>query len=358
MLGLISFGGSKKNNIVFPSADFNSIHGSTVFVDPSAPANERYKLFFLSHQPIPECIYGATSPDGLHWKRNPLSPLVRTQPDTQNVAFWDDRLNKYVAYVRLCRPLRDPNRLRVIGRTETTDFTSWPTADLVHTFDELDDDDVDLYNNAAFKYAHADNAYFILTSVYHQRRDQLDIQLAISRDGVRWNRPFRVPFIGLGEPGSFDSECIYASVGRIRKGNELWLYYYGTNRSHDSGVKDAMHYSGVISRAVLRLDGFISLQAGETEGSVMTKPLIFTGSRLELNAATASAGHVGVELCDIHGKPLSRFEQQNAKRWTGDSVKARVDWVGGAELNKWSGKPVRLKFNLRLADIYAFQFVD
>ncbi|HJN16027.1 MAG TPA: hypothetical protein QGH10_11070, partial [Armatimonadota bacterium] len=64
-LGLVEFDGSKDNNILFGKLDGAAVHGGTVFMDPTASAEERYKFFFLSDG----AIWAGLSPDGIHWTR-------------------------------------------------------------------------------------------------------------------------------------------------------------------------------------------------------------------------------------------------------------------------------------------------
>ena len=87
----------------------------------------------------------------------------------------------------------------------------------------------------------------------------LDIQFALSRDGVRWERPDRKPVIRLGLKGEWNDSSLYAGYGLTRHGDELSLYYTGENVSHYGDDKGS--YCGVISRAIYRLDGFVSADA-------------------------------------------------------------------------------------------------
>jgi hypothetical protein len=352
-LGLISFGGSSANNIVFPPPKHN-YHGGTVFKDPNAKPAERYKMVYMGLNPVG--VYGATSPDGLHWTVSDGVPLLRTQSDTQSVGFWDPRIEKYVAFVRLNAPRRIPDRLRTIGRSESADFRNWPAAEIAVSFDDNDPPDTDLYNSAAFKYAHAENAYFILTSLFHQKSDTVDVQLAWSNDGIRWNRSIRRPFIALGEEGSFDSKTIYASVGQVRHGNELWVYYHGSDVGHDEWHPSVMSYGGTLTRAVSRVDGFLSLGADGAEGSVMTQPLEFSGSRLVLNFQTEPDGKIEIELCDQNGQPIEGFERTACEPMRGDSTAGVVRWRRQSDLSRFAGRPVRLACHLDRSHIFAFQF--
>ena len=43
---------------------------------------------------------------------------------------------------------------------------------------------------------------------------------------------------------------------------------------------------------------------------------------------------------------------------TADDLDAVVRWQSGPDLGPWSGRPVRLQFQLRSTRVYAFQFLD
>ncbi|NDK16147.1 MAG: hypothetical protein GW911_29320, partial [Armatimonadetes bacterium] len=113
-----------------------------------------------------------------------------------------------------------------------------------------------------------------------------------------------------------------------------------------------------IRRYVLRVDGFVSAAAPLSGGEVVTKPLTFDGGNLTLNAETSGAGGIQVELQDADGKPLEGYRLEECPEILCDSLRHTVRWESqGGDLRALLGKPVRLRFVLRDADLYAFQFV-
>ncbi|MFH1616493.1 MAG: hypothetical protein ABIG61_15570 [Planctomycetota bacterium] len=353
VLNLVPFDGSTANNIVYPLQG-NFYHGGTVFKDPVGKPQERYKIIYLIEGKGFDCVCGAFSPDGLRWKTYQSNPLLRIRSDTQNVCFWDDRLAKYVCFVRLNMPLHDPNIIRTIGRSETENFEDWPDADPILCFNDQDPPDVDLYNSAAFKYPYAPEAYFMFTSLFHHKADTLDVQLAVSRDGISWKRPDRKPFLPLGAEGTFDSKMIHTCVGQIRKGDEYWIFYRGTDRKHSEHVTN-MSYGGIISKAVLRLDGFMSLDA-QDQGYFLTKPIVFEGTKLELNYQTAGDGHITVGLCDERGEPFNGYASAECNLIKGDKTAAAVSWGGKNDVSKLSSRVVRVRFIFNKSKLYSFKF--
>ena len=164
--------------------------------------------------------------------------------------------------------------------------------------------------------------------------------------------------MGNGPDGSFDSRYVWAMPNPIRMGDELWIYYVGSNRDHHSHIDPATpggkNLSG-ISRAVLRLDGFVSADAGYKGGQLTTPPIRFSGQRLELNVATSAAGSVEVELLDEQGLPIAGYTRDDAKVSYGNSVRMPVGWKLTDDVSILAGSPVRLRFYLRDCKLYAFQ---
>jgi hypothetical protein len=111
-------------------------------------------------------------------------------------------------------------------------------------------------------------------------------------------------------------------------------------------------------RHTLRADGFASVTAPFRGGEVVTHPLRFSGRRLVLNVSTGAAGSLRVELQDAAGKPLPGFGLADCREVVGDDLERTVTWAGGADLAALRGTPVRLRWVLKDADLYAFQFPE
>ena len=170
---------------------------------------------------------------------------IRRAGDTQNMAFWDDRLGRYVAYFRGFSKYPDGRLRRAVARWETDDLTSRDGWDLhneesdrqivnqlpiVIACDDDDPPDMDIYTPSVVKYPGADDVYLATMSMYHHftpdemddalppRNDGLmDIQLAVSRDGISWDRPDRRPYVGIDAEGP-GQRMLYAAQGSSRPG--------------------------------------------------------------------------------------------------------------------------------------------
>src|SRR5204863_5678647 len=105
--------------------------------------------------------------------------------------------------------------------------------------------------------------------------------------------------------------------------------------------------------ATLRRDGFASLEAGDTPGSVTTRPLTFSGRRLFINA-DAKSGELRAELLDAQGQAIAPFSQADCVAVSVDSTRQLVTWKSTADLAAVAGKPVRLRFHLKNAKLFSF----
>ena len=106
----------------------------------------------------------------------------------------------------------------------------------------------------------------------------------------------------------------------------------------------------MLGLATLRRDGFVSLDAGETEGRMLTKPLTIKGGELHLNV-DASQGYVTVAITDDIGTPLEGYTSQQI---VGDQLETSVEF--NQLLAALSGKAIRLRFQLRNASLYSYWF--
>jgi hypothetical protein len=379
-LGLHDVDGSTGNNVVLPGP---RIGGAAVWIDPHAPPEHRYKTQAKVYPS--QALEMHSSPDGIHWQLFAVPTMGHR--DTQNIVFWDPPSSRYVMYTRQWLDLekRDDNDkeerssgYRTVRRIESEDLQTWKNDKIVMAPDERDHavhrsparkTPMDFYGGGVFVYGEADRAYLMLAQSYWSWHDwdapglgpaTIDVQLAVSRDGVNFERVGdRRPFMGLGPEGEFDSRFVWAMPQPVRMGDELWIYYVGNNQEHGPSSRTdpvAGKLLSGIGRAVLRLDGFVSVDGDYTGGQFTTPPLRFSGNRLELNVDAAGGGSVHVELLDGSGNPIQGFTRADAVPVIGNSVRLPVRWTGSPDLRSLAGQSVRLRVSLTNASLYAFQF--
>lgn len=93
-------------------------------------------------------------------------------------------------------------------------------------------------------------------------------------------------------------------------------------------------------------------------GEFVTKPLVFAGKALLINYATSVLGGVRVEIQDASGQPISGFTEADAVELVGNHIERRVAWKQGSDVSRLAGTPVRLRFLLKAADVYALRFTS
>ena len=174
------------------------------------------------------------------------------------------------------------------------------------------------------------------------------VQLTCSRDLKSWERlGDRAPFIGpsnLGG-GAYDTQTLGSPIGPVVHGDELWFYYSGIKRY--AIVSEDMKDQGAVCLAILRRDGFVSLDSDDGEGTVLTQPFAVPGGRLSVNV-DASHGALHVEALEPDGNVVAR-----SAAVTGDQPKTNVRWEEG-DLSEWTGRHVSLRFTLRKARLYSY----
>ena len=111
-----------------------------------------------------------------------------------------------------------------------------------------------------------------------------------------------------------------------------------------------------VRRYSMRLDGFVSMQAELAGGEFLTKPLVFSGRKLVLNYSTSAAGGIWVELQSPDGKALDGFSLEESDEIFGDQIKREVTWKASDDVSRLSGKPIRIRFVLKDADLFSLRF--
>ncbi len=207
----------------------------------------------------------------------------------------------------------------------------------------------ELYNLDAVAYESVLLGLFSIWRGQPKDRDKPnEVLLGFSRDGFHWDRPQRQAFIAVSERYGDWNYCNVQSAGGgcLVVGDKL--YFYVSGRAGVPGVRA----SGVCSTglAVLRRDGFASMDAPESEGTLTTRPVRFSGKHLFVNVA----GELRAEVLDRDGRVIAPFSGQRSIPIRGDKTLQEVRWRGPNDLSKLAGQAVRFRFHLRNGRLYAF----
>ena len=146
--------------------------------------------------------------------------------------------------------------------------------------------------------------------------------------------------------------------GLVVFNNSLRVFIWASRCRHGQG--QCASVDGAIVPIDIRKDGFASLQS-TPDGSpslATTKPLVFTGSRLLVNAQTSGGGRLRVALTPVNGAAKGPT-LTDCIPVSGDAMDVPVVWVGrGGNVSMYAGVPVRLTFELTSAELYSFHFAE
>jgi hypothetical protein len=342
-LGLFEFEGSTENNIVWAGV---GTHDFTPFKDenPDGTPDARYKAFGRGGGgEYAKGLWPLKSADAIHWKLMADGPVITQGAfDSQNLAFWDSHAGLYREFHRTFRGVRD------IQTGTSSDFLHWTDP----VFLDYGDAPLQhLYTNAIRVYPRAPHMLIgFPTRFFPDQGQRVEPTFMASRDGLHFRR-WLDPVIPESAPADrAGNRSNYMTWGLLElPGHDGEYSVYATEA----------YYTGPDSRVrrfTYRYDGFVALHAGADGGELLTKPLTFDGDVLHVNYKAAGSGSLRVELQNANGEPIEGFAAKDCQPLTGDEIEGVVTWKSGAVLADLAGKPVRIRFVARNADVYSFKF--
>jgi len=390
MLGIHDYNGSTENNIYLQES--RMVDNFSVFYDdnPDCPPGEKYKALssLITYLPdgVKTDLLWYRSEDGIHFENMGILDVPGVF-DSYNVVLWDDTEKEYKLYVRdfhdkngtrrVKPPTEEnlPEYFRDVRLSLSRDFVHWTEPEMIRFADG--DRDLQLYTGMIFKYKRAGNQFLGLPTRYNNRTEPkvnyrylpdwdgerarktaegsrlgtvfCDTGIMTSRDGFhfeRWNGAYMTP--GLQRPDNWVYDDCFMAYGMTV-----------TDSDYEPGTPEISLYRpegyyvshSRIVRYTVRLDGFFSWHADYSGGSLLTVPLTFTGNALDINFAASALGGIRIRLCDEAGIPLDGYDSDVL---FGDMVSRNVDFE--KPLSDLCGKPVRIRFDMKDADLYSFRF--
>lgn len=354
-----------------------------VVYDPDDPdPNRRFKAAQTND-------YFAVSPDGVTWTRLPVEKVPSS--DESNLSF-DPSEKLFIHSVK-----RGGTYGRSVAIAVSRDFQHWDDYGIVFQADDEDQQRgaetirrriadptlmpvfsvdeqvfrVDVYNMGVFRY---EGQYIGLPAMYHATGPVPNypntdgfhvIQLAVSRDLRHWQRVAdRAVFIGPSrlESGAYDLTQILPPSAPVVHGDELWFYYTGLKyrstfvyegtypNGHTIDKPGLDPDRGAVCLAVLRRDGFVSLDPVDHDGVLTTKAFVLPGPTLYLNLVPAEQGQAVVEIVGRDNSVVAASEPM-----TRGGVRVPVVWQPGTDLQPLVGANVQLRVRLRDCALYAFE---
>ena len=357
-LGLFEVFGTRENNVILANAAPLS-HNFSPFLDarPGVPKDERYKALAGTKR---SGLVAFASADGIRWRKLFDTPVITAGAfDSQNVSFWSQHEQCYVCYLRTWT-----RGFRTVSRATSKDFKTWAAPEPMQFGDTPLEH---LYTSQTHPYYRAPHLYVataarfmpgrrVLTPEQAQERgvhagyfnDCSDSVLLTSRGALQYDRTFMESFIRPGTGlDNWVSRANYPALGIVPAGEREMSVYV---------QRDYAQPTASLRRFSLRTDGFASIQAPWSGGEMLTRLLVFTGKKLELNVSTSAAGGVRVEIQDASGKPVPGYAAKDCVEIIGDEIARVVTWKGkGEDVSALAGKPVRLRFVMKDADLYAIR---
>jgi len=368
-LGLFEFQGSTENNIIWTGKNkaYDESHNFSPFIDanPAAPPAERWKAVTLDKwgegEARKKVLSAFVSGDGIRWRRLREEPIISEGGfDSHNTAFWDPLRAHYVCYLRMARDGK-----RSIARASSPDFRNWSRPELLDFGGAPNEQ---FYTNGILPYFRAPHIFlgFPMRFVPPKERGTVgldrrktdglsDAVFMASRDGLRWERTFLEAFIRPGlDPKNWGGA----------HGNSTPAWGILQTAPTEISIYWSEHYDNYpekeitpqLRRGTLRLDGFVSINAPYAGGVMVTKPFLFEGKHLLMDLSTSAVGSIRVEIREAGGRPLPGFALEDAVEIWGDEIERVAEWKSGTDVGALAGRPVRLRFALKDADLYAIRF--
>ena len=334
----------------------------------AADPQQRFKLF-STNPGATQPATSFTSPDGIHW----INKTVTGPTGDRSSMFYNPFRKKWVY------SLRSGFRGRSRHYRECADFLDGAAWDAYDTVPWLAADQLDapepgykhktqLYNFDAVAYESLMLGFFELHRGPENNRCEKmglpklnEISFGYSRDGFHFYRPDRRPHIPASRKDTWDRGFVEGGGNIcVIAGDTLYFYHSGCQGDQDGAIRPdgtlfwgSMYDRNAIGLSTLRRDGFASLDAGASTGHITTRPLLFSGARLFVNA-DCPKGELRVEVLDENNAVIPPFTLDACEPLRADKTCAPVTWKNAPDLSSLAGRPVRFRFALRRGALYAF----
>lgn len=349
-----------------PARDGRYRDSSTVWLDHTDnDPSRRFKMFVTTRRSGGWLLALHCSADGIHFSE-PVAVSAEHIGDRTTVHYNPFR-NKWVFGLRIGHSGVGRSRAyfehsdAIVGTGHVPkDSVLWLSADRLdphHPDAEYSNIEPQLYNHDAVAYESLMLGLFsiwqgppngVCAKLKIQKRNE--VLVGFSRDGFHWHRPDRTRFLtvnpteGAWNWGNVQS----AGGGCLVVGDKL--YFYVSGRKLGGRFWDGNCHTGL---AIMRRDGFASMDAGAESGTLTTRPVEFKGRYLFVNV-DAPAGELRAEVLDRKGNVIEPFTMAKCRPVRTDSTLQRITWQGADDLSAVAEKPVRFRFQLRKANLYSF----
>lgn len=325
--------------------------------------------------------YRYRSKDGKDWRlvEGPIHPAVGSGGDVSYVYRQPD--GSYFSYFKSYPAARDGDRLipydnnprgglRSVSRRTSPEGSTWGGEELVLTRDWRDPDYAQFLEICPLP---VPGGYVAFINYYDAVIQTMCLQMAASRDGIRWWRPDRRPALPNPPLGDYGGGMIWQMHSPVVEDNRLHVYYAGSEGLHGEihdtrftprlgvghetviGVNTpTLPFNTALCRATWEWDRLYALApsaGGVTRGEAITRAGEPLAGRLVVNLQTKPGGALRAELLDGDGRPLPGFALEDCTPLTGDHRRAAFTWRGGTAAPEGA---VKVRFELHRAFLYGY----
>ena len=369
-IGTVELDGSKENNLVYGLnvARGRSVNSASVFKDPTGGPNERYKLLYRdpTERQSPN-LYGAVSPDGLHWGTLDEPLITNYFSDTHNVVGYDPKRGQYVAYVR--------------GWTEFGPGALHGRRTIAHAASDTND----LRRGRSGRAGHG-HLHERLHSLAGRRRLP-DVPGVLPAE-CRHRRDPNAHGTGRSELGAPDSGADGARRGAGNAFGGWLLRRFGSRelparRGLAAHLRDLAHsqrgslrrntdirhtWRTLVDRDMA--DGRLRIAGGAGRRQLRHGAHHVRGRKADDQCLDPVRREISFELADASSEHMGKFGQgvaaetataisgrsfDDCDAFTGDSTCHTVTWNGESDISQWANRPMRLRVRMRRARLYAIQ---
>ena len=346
-LGIVEFQGSTRNNIVVRGPS-----GAGVYKDPGDPnPARRYKAFYAAQVGFMQLV--RFSPDGLHWGPEIKCPEIEIESDCHANMIWSPERQTYIGIVRHYDNVPIVGN-RKIARTESPDAVKWTKSTLAIEGTPMKQaHDMVIFRDGGIYLGLLGVMHFPSMNSRHGVRQH--IELVWSPDSITWHR------IAEGTPlidhppskekkyGSmpYDWGAMFPSKPVFQDSEKIKIYYGASDWYFFDWRKSGL------ALATLRRDGWAGYEPIDEGNSatITTVTLVCSGATLRLSADISKVGSVQATVLDGNNNLLA-----TAEPITRTVTDAGIEWPEWFSLQKFKGKKIRLRFEVKSAKLYSFSF--
>ncbi len=360
----------EKTNIVLDLGKVERAAAPTILYEPENEPEIWTMIISCAYGSLEYKAYVLRSSDGVHWRWERSMPdgVVHGMHDRCTSMKGPDPEYPYVLLSRGKEDMAKWDLVRSVHRVAINAHQAQSEPARVLHPDLEDDPAGQIYHAHGFSY---EDIYIGLFQWYWETNDPYgEMELISSRDTVTWKRlrprrPFLPRSPGGGALGTFDCQITDTALSppiRTRQGTmeTLWFYYWGGPAMHGNRH---LTFGRGIGLAQLRADGFCSLRANRFPGTLVTKPFVWPGGKLLINASALGGGGgwrdssgLRTEVLTEDLKPVEGLTREEADMISGDSIHLEQTWKKNPRaIDSLKGRKIRLKFYMDNIDLFSFR---